>query len=154
MIVEDLARACGLTLAGFLTNDALELYYDIKRGRHDLGFIAKGWEDPGFRIGDLVDIGWWDADLVKANAAQIMRSCARQGIAMTIQEAPLTTTFQLDGVIYSEGFNRDTFLQTLDSLNACVGRIEVLIPGHHQGRRPLRFGPVSTRLAETTGRSH
>jgi len=30
------------------------LYYDITRGRHDMGYIAKGWEDPGFRIGDLV----------------------------------------------------------------------------------------------------
>jgi hypothetical protein len=154
MIVEDLARACGLTLAGFLTNDALELYYDVKRGRHGMGYIAKGWEDPGFRIGDLVDIGWWDADLVKANTPQLMRFCATRGIAMTIQEAPLTTTFQLDGVIYSAGFNRETFLQTLDSLNACVGKIESLIPGHHQGRRPLSFGTDSTRLAETTGRFH
>jgi hypothetical protein len=47
MVIGGVARECGLTLAGFLTNDALELLYDIKRGRHDLGYIAKGWEDPG-----------------------------------------------------------------------------------------------------------
>ena len=102
----------------------------------------------------MVAIGWWDADLVKANTAQIMRYRATRGIAMTIQEAPLTATFQLDGVIYRAGFNRETFLQTLDSLNACVGKIESLIPGHHQGRRPLSFGTVSTRLVETNGRTH
>jgi hypothetical protein len=153
-VIGNIARECGLMLTGFLTNDALELYYDIKRGRHDLGYISKGWEDPGFRIGDLVDIGWWDTDLVKINTPLLMRFCATRGIAMTIQEAPLTTTFQLDGVIYSEGFNRETFLQTLDSLNTCVGKIESLIPGHHQGRLPPCSGPVPRRLAEPDGRCH
>ena len=52
-IVEGIARECGLTPARFLANEALELYYDIKRGRHEMGYISKGWEDPGFRIGDL-----------------------------------------------------------------------------------------------------
>jgi hypothetical protein len=41
-ILGDIARESGLALTGFLTNHALELYYDIKRGRHDLGYIAKG----------------------------------------------------------------------------------------------------------------
>jgi len=153
-IIGNIARECGLTLTGFLTSSTLELYYDIKRGRHDLGYIAKGWEDPGFRIGDLVEIGWWDADLVKANTAPIMRVCATNGIAITIQERPLTIELQLDGVIYSDGFNRETFLHTLDSLNACVGTIESLIPGHHQGRLPPGSGPVTRRLTEASGRSH
>ena len=153
-IIGDIARECGLTLAGFLTNDALELYYDIKRGRHDLGYIAKGWEDPGFRIGDLMGIGWWDADVVKANTTQIMHVCATNGIGITIQERPLTIELQLDGVIYSNGFNRETLRQTLDSLNACVGKIESLIPGHHQGRLPPGSGPPTRRLTEASGRSH
>jgi hypothetical protein len=153
MIVEGIARDCGLTLARFLTNDALELYYDIKRGRHDMGYISKGWEDPGFRIGDLVEVGWWDRDILKANSHHIMRFCATNGIAMTIQEAPTTLTIQLDGVIYSEGFNRNTFLKTLDSLNACVEKIHTLVPeGRHDRHSPA--GYFCRRLAETSGRSH
>jgi hypothetical protein len=152
-MVGTVARETGLTLAGFLTTDALELYYDIKRGRHNLGFISKGWQDPGFRIGDLVEIGWWDGDVLKANAHHIMRCCATNGIAMTIQEGPLTTTLQLDGVIYSEGFNGATFLQTLDSLDACVEKIHTLIPGRRHDRH-LPAGYISRRLAETSGRSH
>jgi hypothetical protein len=101
-----------------------------------------------------VEIGWWDADLVKANSLQFTRFCATRGIAMTIQEAPLAMTLQLDGVIYREGFNRETFLQTFDSLNACVGKIESLIPGHRQGRLPPSSGPVTRRLAEASGRYH
>ncbi len=42
MIVEQIAKESGLKLSGFLTNDALELYYDIMRGRHDMGYISKG----------------------------------------------------------------------------------------------------------------
>jgi hypothetical protein len=153
-IIGDIAPDCGLTLTGFLSNDALEFYYNIQRGRHDLGYISKGWEDPGFRIGDLVRIGWWDKDVVTANTAQIMRVCATNGIAITIQERPLAIELQLDGVIYSDRFDRETFLQTLDSLNACVGRIESLVPGHHQGRLPPPFGSAAGRLPETSGRFH
>jgi len=153
MLVEGIARELGLSLARFLTNDALELYYVIKRGRHEMGYISKGWEDPGFRIGDLVEIGEWDRDVLKAHSHHIMRFCAMNGIAMTIQETPTTIALQLDGVIYSEGFNRDTFLQTLDSLNACVEKIHTLIPeGRHD--RHLPSGYFGRRLAEASGRSH
>jgi hypothetical protein len=153
MIVEGIARDCGLTLARFLTNDALELYYAIRRGRHDLGYIAKGWEDPGFRIGDLVEIDLWEADILKVNTPHIMRFCATNGIAMTVQETPTTIIIQLDGVIYGEGFNRDTFEKTLDSLNVCVEKIHTLIPeGRHD--RHLPSGYFGRRLAEASGRSH
>jgi hypothetical protein len=54
MMVEKISKECGLKLSGFLANDELELYNDLKRGRHDMGYISKGWEDPGFRIGDLI----------------------------------------------------------------------------------------------------
>jgi hypothetical protein len=152
-IIGDIARECGLTLAGFLTNDALEVYYDIRRGRHDMGYFSKGWEDPGFRIGDLVEIDPWEADIPKANTPHIIRFCATNGIAMTVQETPTTITIQLDGVIYSEGFNRDTFLQTLDSLNACVEKIHALIPGGRHDRHSPS-GYFCRRLAEASGRSH
>jgi hypothetical protein len=152
-IVANIARECGLALAGFLTNDALELYYDIKRGRHDLGYISKGWEDPGFRIGDLVEIDQWEADILKANTPYIIRFCATNGIAMTVQETPTTITIQLDGVIYSEGFNRDTFLKTLETLNDCVEKIHTLIPGGRHDRHPLA-GYLCRELASPSSRSH
>ncbi len=153
MIVGGIARECGLTLGGFLTNDVLELYYDIKRGRHDLGYISKGWRDPGFRIGDVVEIDPWEADVLKANTSYIMRFCAANGITMTIQESPTALTLHLDGVIYSEGFNRDTFLKTLDTLNACVEKIHTLIPeSHHVRHSP--FGAFNRALAPSSSRTH
>jgi hypothetical protein len=32
-----------------------------------------------------------------------------------------------EGVIYSEGFNKDTFLKTLETLNECVEKAQDLI---------------------------
>jgi hypothetical protein len=92
-------------------------------------------------------------DILKANTPRIIRFCATNGIAMTVQETPTTITIQLDGVIYSEGFNRDTFEKTLDSLNACVEKIRTLIPeGRHDRHSPS--GYLGRRLAEASGRCH
>ena len=33
----------------------------------------------------------------------------------------------LDGVIYSEGFNRETFMKTLDTLRECVKKVRALV---------------------------
>lgn len=137
MIVEGIARECGLSLTGFLTNDALELYYAIKRGRHDLGYISKGWVDPGFRIGDTIEIDPWEADILKAHATELAQFCATRGVAMTlVARSPMSTEIQLDGVLYSEGFTRGTFEKTLESINACVEEIHRCIPDGRRGRDP------------------
>jgi hypothetical protein len=90
---------------------------------------------------------------LQANLHNLMRLCATNGITMTIQESPITSTLQVDGVIYSEGFNRDTFVQTLDSVNVCIEKIHTLIPGSRQALQ-APSGYSYGQLAETTGRSH
>lgn len=127
IIVESIAKECGLKLSGFLANDALELYYDINRGRHDMGYISKGWEDPGFRIGDLIMIEKWKADSFKAHAYEILKFCATNGIVMTVEETGDAIELHMDGVIYSEGFNKDTFLKTLETLDECIEKVQELI---------------------------
>ncbi len=126
-LVETMAAECGLKLARFQTNRHLEVYYDIKRGRHDLGFISKGWDEPGFRIGELIEISRTRLEAFKANAYRILRFCAGNGIVMTAEDDDEFIRIQVDGVIYSEGFNKDTFLKTLDTLNECVEKAESLL---------------------------
>lgn len=127
VMVEKIAKECGLKLTRFLANDELELYYDLKRGRHDMGYISKGWEDPGFRIGDLIEIEKWKEESFKVNAYEILRFCATNGIVLTVEETKDTITLQMEGVIYSEGFNKDTFLKTLETLNECVEKAQELL---------------------------
>ena len=129
VMVEKIAKECALKLSRFLANEELELYYDLKRGRHDMGYISKGWEDPGFRIGDLIEIEKSKEELFKGNAYEILRFCATNGIVLTVEETKDTITLQMEGVIYSEGFNKDTFLKTLETLNECIEKAETLIGG-------------------------
>jgi hypothetical protein len=92
-----------------------------------MGYILKGWEDPGFRIGDLIEMEKQKEELFKANAYEILRFCATNGIVMTVEETKDTITLQMEGVIYSEGFNKDTFLKTLGTLNECVEKTQELL---------------------------
>jgi hypothetical protein len=122
--VERVASEAGLTLSHFLTNDALELYYEIKKGRHDLGYISKGWDDPGFRVGEVRAFQEFHGVHFIWTGPGIRRYCATNGIGITVAQHGERTEVHLDGVIYREGFNRATLLKTLEALGACVKKIE------------------------------
>jgi hypothetical protein len=128
-IVTRIAGECGLTLSGFRSDAALELYFDIGRGEQELGYIAKGWEDPGFRIGDLIEVTPGKTATLVTNAFQIMKLCGTNGIAISINETGDGLELALDGVIYSEGFNRETFRKTLDTVRKCAQKIRALVGG-------------------------
>jgi hypothetical protein len=128
-IVEAIAKECGLKLSRFITNNDLELYYDIKRGRHDMGYISKGWEDPGFRIGDVLIVPKRKIGSLKAGIYELLKFCATNGIALSIEEGRETVEIQMDAVIYSEGFNKHTFMDTLETLNECIEKAESLLSG-------------------------
>jgi hypothetical protein len=141
--VADAADACGMTLTGFLMNDQLELYYDIKRGRHSMGYIAKGWQDPGFRIGDVLEIDPWEADVFHAHLLELI----------TVATKPTGTEVHVDGVLCSAGFNAETFRGTLESLNECLEKISSVSEGGAHGRHPAA-GYITGGLAHASGRSH
>ena len=128
VMVEIVIAACGLELAGFLTNEDLELYYNISRGGHDMGYISKGWDDPGFRIGDLILLkeGQKD-DAARACSKEILNHCAVNGIAVTAEMRDDIYELALDGVIYTEGFNKATFIKTLETLNECAEKVRALL---------------------------
>ena len=127
IIVEQTAKECGLKLSGFRANDDLELYYDLKQGRHDVGYISKGWDDPGFRVGDLVSVPRVNIGKVQANAYRLLKFCATRGVVLTVEEKPDSIELQVDSVIYSDGFNKSVFAQVLHYLNVCVEKAEELI---------------------------
>jgi|GEM_PF-1511402 len=122
--VERVASEAGLSLSHCLTNDALELYYEVKKGQHDLGYISKGWDDPGFRVGEVRALQEFQGVHFIWTGPEIRRYCATNGIGITVAQHGETTEIHLDGVIYREGFNRATLLKTLEALGACVEKIE------------------------------
>ena len=116
ILVEAAAKQCGLKLSSFLTDESLELYYDIKRGRHDLGFISKGWDDPGFRIGDLVHVPKRYVPRLKDTIFTLLRFCATRGVSVTIEDTREGAELQMDSVIYLEGFSGSVFEQVIHYL--------------------------------------
>jgi hypothetical protein len=126
-IVERIACECDVTLSGFRSDATLELYFDIARKQQEMGYIAKGWDDPGFRIGDLIEVIQSKAITLIANAFQVMKICATDGIGISVHETADRIELHLDGVIYSEGFNRETFMKTLDTLRECVKKVRALV---------------------------
>jgi hypothetical protein len=124
--VDGVASEAGLTLSHFLTNDALELYYAIHRGWYNVGYISKGWDDPGFRVGEVLTFQELHGVTFIWTGTEIKRYCATNGIGITFDKRGETTEVHLDGVIYHEGFNRATLLNMLESLNACVEKVNTL----------------------------
>lgn len=122
--VERIVSECGLKSDRFLATDAMELYYDLVRDHRNIGYISKGWADPGFRIGDVIKVEKSNGEAFKANAAEIHDFCVTNGIGMTVKEEENAYDIQMDDVVYSEGFNKDTFLKTLDTLAECVEKAQ------------------------------
>jgi len=127
LLIETTARECGLKLSRFQMNDALELYYDLKQGRDDVGFISKGWDDPGFRVGSVVEVPKWKLDAVKDHTYGLLKYCATRGIVLTVETKDDVIEYQMGSVIYSDGFNTEVFVQVLRSLNECTDKANELL---------------------------
>ncbi len=122
--VRAVAAAAGYEAVNFSFNRDLEVYFDLHHGEKDVGYIAKGWADPGFRVGEIVFLpgpvkrtGKWIDDL--------RDYCAVHGIAATLEPSADGVEIKLEFVLYSEGFNTAVFAGALDSLRNCRRKVEL-----------------------------
>ena len=126
VLLQETAKELQIQLeAGACDSAVLELYYDLSRGQNSIGYISKGWDDPGFRVGEVVDVL---ADRLTAETLKdLLNFCAVQGVAFTIAESnPGLIELRMDSVIYSEGFNKDVLRQVLECLSLCVEKARSL----------------------------
>ena len=116
---------CGFRTSGFDTNEHLELFYNIEtRDKHDVGFIAKGWEDSGFRIGNVIKLPMARIKAKQDQLPALMNYCATRGVAVTGEKlAGNIFEFDLDSVIYVDGFNKKVLYQVLESLSECTDKV-------------------------------
>jgi hypothetical protein len=127
MQVERMAKASGLRTVDFVTNECLELFYNLKKGRQDIGYISKGWSDPGFRIGNILMIPEVRRPALEGAIMKIMKLCAVRGFAVTVDEKDGYAQLCLDTVVYTEGLNSAVFSQICGNLTECVDRIHDLL---------------------------
>ncbi len=127
IIIEGIGKECGVKLYGFLANEHLELFYNLRQGRHDVGDISKGWDEPGFRVGDIIEVPKWKNTDMKECLYALLTFCATRGVAVTIEETERSIELHLDSVIYSEGLSKRVFEQVLHYLQECVEKARELI---------------------------
>ncbi|MBI4833683.1 MAG: hypothetical protein HY811_02530 [Planctomycetes bacterium] len=121
----EVVHSLGLELSRFRQNEALEFYYDIKKDGEDLAYISKGWEDPGFRLGELIIIPFKDLNIFRQNSDKILNICSTQVIACGVNATP-KSELQLDLTIpiYQDGLTAKTLKDALDTMKTCVTKIK------------------------------
>lgn len=126
LLIEGYIKECGLQSGQWRSDYYLELYLSLIRNHRGVGYISKGWDDPGFRIGEVIKVEESKSQEFKAHLPEIRQFCATNGIVISEVNENNSYDLQLEGLIYSEGFNKDTFINTLDTLTECVEKTRQL----------------------------
>jgi hypothetical protein len=125
--IERIAKEAGLRPADFVSNEHLELFYNLKKGRQDIGYVSKGWSEPGYRIGNILRVPEIRRAALQGAIMKIMKLCAVRGFAITVDEKEGYTQLSIDTVIYTEGLNSVVFSKICENLCECVEKIHDLL---------------------------
>ena len=125
--VKKCADELELTLLGFLTNEALELYYNVYKDNDPVCYISKGWGDPGFRIGELIEIDRSIPDF-KEKFCHIFKICSSNLVSINVSHAKSDKVeLNLAIGVYEKGFNGEVLREALDSLQGSLRQIRPLV---------------------------
>ena len=126
-----LAKKCaskiGLELKEFQTNDVLEIYFSVCRDEKSICYLSKGWGDPGFRLGEYLEI---DKDIpdFKNKFYKMLKICAKNIIAVDVSAPkPGKIGLNLQIGLYQKGFNKDVLYEALDSLEDSLQKMISLL---------------------------
>ena len=124
------AEKLGLELTRGTASAELQVYYDIQRNGGDWGYISRGWDEPGFRIGQVLDIHSDKLPEFRQHSERIIRNLATRGIAITIEPEQGATPFQIHLTLNlpDAGFNPNMLLDLLTNLFEVTQQIKKTIP--------------------------
>ena len=126
--VGGLAAELGLEVAGPRSNEHMALYWDVTRDGRAMGFIYRGWDDPGFGVGECVPVSADEMPVLMAQVDAVTRLLATNGVALTI--TPLSAGgcwLDMTTVIYSDGFNAGTLRATLGTVAKCAATVRSMV---------------------------
>lgn len=122
-LLEECAKKLKLELKSFNSNDNLELYFEIYRDSHDLCYAYKGWDDPGFRMGELIELDKRAPDF-KERFYEIFRICSGRLITIGLQkQGKESLSLALEIGIYKSGFNAKVFKEAVKDLADALAEI-------------------------------
>lgn len=139
------ANEAQITVSGFHTNTELELYFDFSSDDESSGYIYKGWDDPGVRIADLVNITppAFDDLLFFEYLAD---RCALEGVMLTRDTDEARPAWLLESGIYSTGLNAPTLVQVVRNFSKCVTLVRNACATYAFVRPPVACGEHASSL--------
>ncbi len=115
-LVKRCLKEAGLNTKGFKSNDKLELYFNIYKGNKNICYIYKGWQDPGFRIGDFIKIDKSTPEF-KEKFYKVFRICSSSLVNIGVSESSdKFVGMSLEIGIYSDGFNTNVLKKATQTL--------------------------------------
>ena len=128
-LVETVARTAGFVLSGYNADSALEFYYDVKQGERNVGYISKGWTDPGFRIGEFLNFNAEAIQKFRAGSDSILNLCSSQLVSCGARFDHDGLVLDLTIPIYEGGFNAQTMKAAFDHVSKCADTIREIVLG-------------------------
>ncbi|MCX7006677.1 MAG: hypothetical protein NTY53_05410 [Kiritimatiellaeota bacterium] len=120
--------AGGFTLTNEFTNQDMQIYGEITFEKETLAVISRGWDEPGFRLGQVLNISKDHMPELQQHSKEIMTLLATNGIAVTADSDADTHHLNLTFNIHDAGFNTQTLSDALVTISACIARIKATIP--------------------------
>jgi hypothetical protein len=118
LTVRAVTEKAGVGISRFLSDIDLELYFDIESDESNACYISKGWTDPGFRVAALIQIPR-RLYVPDDSVSLLANTCALQGVAMCRNLNIKGEDWTLESVLYSGGFNAETFRHSLNAVTEC-----------------------------------
>ncbi|MBI4245421.1 MAG: hypothetical protein HY606_15135 [Planctomycetes bacterium] len=124
------STGAGFTLNRLVVDSALEFYFDVYSGEKDIGYISKGWEDPGLRVGDILNISPDETRKLKENILHLMKACSNQGVAVYFREKDNGIEIELWTPLYIDALTSRGLKDAFDALNECKRMISMIVSFH------------------------
>ena len=126
-LVRETANKAGLELKRFINNKALELYFDILNKDKSAGYISKGWDDPGFRVGEYFEMDKKDPAF-KEKFYKVHQFCSGNLISVGVSEkSPGKVGISLEIGIYADGFTEKVLKSAVDTIESTMCKIKSTI---------------------------
>jgi len=126
-LVKDCARKSKLKLKKFITDEQLEVYFDVYRREKNICFLAKGWDDPGFRIGEIIKLDKNSTDF-KKDFYRVFDICSKELISLGFFKQNKDYLWLSLGIgIYYDGFNEKVLKDAAAALKSAADKIRLFL---------------------------
>lgn len=111
-----------------LTSAASAFYFDVFQRRQSLGYISRGWNDPGIRVGDLLFLPARYRDALKPRIKMVLDVCSGQGVSTHWVPNAKGVELHLWSPVYGHPPALEALHGALQSLQVCKRRVRRLAP--------------------------